>query len=755
MTFLTTGSPDAVTSAADINSATNISGTNWVGNVFTGVGEQNNYSYVGINLQVDEAGTLTFEFSQDGTNWSNYPVSHQFEITDGINEVHGAWKGTRWIRVKYTGSDGSRTYFRLRTMYSNNPVTLTAPLSQSITSDQDAFVTRAVLTGENPQGSFINQKTDGLAFSTTSLLAGSTLSSSMTAGSTDVVVADGSDFPSSGILRIDSETLTYSSKSVNTLSGLTRPDATEHDSGATVGQVFDSGILDLSGFSQVQTDVVSDKSGIMHFFFYQDSAGTDLLRDIQIPYQDNDGFKLYASPAFAPYVCYKFYCGPSTQTDFYYDTKFTTKALNGQILGVNDYISPKMVANLGRNVIVGQDAQGTFKNVDVTYDGNLSVAIKNPKSAFGDLRTTELSPSVQVTFPYNINTDIVLVTTTETGTVTHANSMAIVSSGSNANATSNLRSKDIIKYRPGLGALCRYTTLYQTSVANSTQIHGPGDSNDGFFFGYNGTQFGILSRRNSVDTWIPQSSWSEDVMDGTGITTMILDPSKLNVYAIEYQWLGAGEINFSIEDESTGEFVVVHKIKYANKYTLPSTLNPSFPITMNITKSGADTTDLVMQSASMAGFVEGKAVVTGPVDSHFDDGLHSSETALFSLRNKTTINSITNRTIAYLLNLSVSNDANKMAIFRIYLNATLSGGTWSDINGANSIMESDAGAKFTYDNINGGKLLYTVPVGINTGDTFAFPEFKYKILPGETLTVTSETATAGLMGASLNWQEDW
>jgi hypothetical protein len=72
------------TSAIGVNSDTAISGGNWTSNTYVGAGEQNDYSYVAINLQTDEDGTLTFEFSQDGTNWSEYPTV-DFTVADTLD----------------------------------------------------------------------------------------------------------------------------------------------------------------------------------------------------------------------------------------------------------------------------------------------------------------------------------------------------------------------------------------------------------------------------------------------------------------------------------------------------------------------------------------------------------------------------------------------------------------------------------------------------------------------------------------------
>ena len=119
---------------------------------------------------------------------------------------------------------------------------------------------------------------------------------------------------------------------------------------------------------------------------------------------------------------------------------------------------------------------------------------KNQKTAFGDLLTSELSPIVQVQFPYNLNTDIWEIRDNK-GTSSVVNNMANLSTGASANQSSSLLSRIPVKYNPGQVALCRFTALYTTGVANFTQYVGIGTEMDGYFFGFNGTTFGILRRQ--------------------------------------------------------------------------------------------------------------------------------------------------------------------------------------------------------------------------------------------------------------------
>ncbi len=119
------------------------------------------------------------------------------------------------------------------------------------------------------------------------------------------------------------------------------------------------------------------------------------------------------------------------------------------------------------------------------------------KTAFDELAVAEPTPVVQVQFPYNINTDIWEIRDNN-GTASVSNNLANLSTGAGANQSSTILTRTPVKYNPGQGALCRFTAIYTTGVANSTQWVGIGNATDGYFFGYNGATFGILRRQGGL-----------------------------------------------------------------------------------------------------------------------------------------------------------------------------------------------------------------------------------------------------------------
>ena len=147
---------------------------------------------------------------------------------------------------------------------------------------------------------------------------------------------------------------------------------------------------------------------------------------------------------------------------------------------------------------------------------------EDEKTAFGELAIAEPTPTVQLQFPYNINTDIIEKRENNAGTITQADGMAVMQSGASANSAAHLLSRIPIKYNPGQGVVVRFTALFTTGVANSIQVAGVGEVGDGLFFGYNGTAFSILRREKGVPE-IQTLTVTTGAVTATGNITINLD----------------------------------------------------------------------------------------------------------------------------------------------------------------------------------------------------------------------------------------
>jgi len=378
-------------------------------------------------------------------------------------------------------------------------------------------------------------------------------------------------------------------------------------------------------------------------------------------------------------------------------------------------------------------------------------AVFSNADAFGNLTTSSLLPRIQLQFPYNINTDEVSTSTTGSGTVTHSTPFAVLSTTAAINSSASFTSKNNLHYKTGEGGLCLFTAIYTPGVSGSIQEAGLGDSVNSLNFCFNNSTFGINRRSNSVDNFIAQSAWNKDKMDGSGASGMTLDPTKGNVYKIQYQWLGFGELNFYIENPNTGRFAWVHSIQYANSNTSTSLLNPSMPLYAKVANTSNDS-NISLKVPSMAAFVEGALVDLGLINSISNSkSAITTETNILTIKNNATFNSILNRKSVTPLFLSSTNTGIADVTYRLKLNATLGGApSFTNISTNTSVVSYDVAGT----TVTGGR---QVAIFFSQGNTNA--QIDLKNIPiimnnSDTLTVSATSSGAAISpSVALTWTE--
>ena len=75
-------------------------------------------------------------------------------------------------------------------------------------------------------------------------------------------------------------------------------------------------------------------------------------------------------------------------------------------------------------------------------------------------------------------------------------------------------------------------------------------------------------------------SWNYDKVDGSGASGMVLDPTKCQIFEIDFQWLGVGRVRFSVFNED--EIVVLHEDFHANVEAVPYMKTPTLPVRYEI-----------------------------------------------------------------------------------------------------------------------------------------------------------------------------
>ena len=278
-----------------------------------------------------------------------------------------------------------------------------------------------------------------------------------------------------------------------------------------------------------------------------------------------------------------------------------------------------------------------------------------------------------------------------------------------------------------------------------------------------GTTAQTKAGADSTDTFIPQSSFNGDTLDGTGRSGFTIDPTKYNIFQTGIQYLGAGTIDFRIRAAPSGnnpEWILFHTIRNPNTLTATNFGNPSFPFTAAAYSAGS-TTNLTVKTASFAGFIEGGRYLHGPRFSYFRQLTTVGDTnyqALFTVMNSKYYASRTNQAVINIISVSGALKHNSPCIFYLIRNGALVGNPNFSSYATNSCSLFDnTAATVTVSGNN--QIIWSGHLG-DTGEIdhhFNPNEFEELTLqPGEWLTLAakSSTGTPTYVTGSINTRED-
>ena len=435
---------------------------------------------------------------------------------------------------------------------------------------------------------------------------------------------------------------------------------------------------------------------------------------------------------------------------------------------------------------------GVYEPIASNGENSLVVTVADPRTAFGELSVAQNTPIAQTDFVYGINTVITSnVASGSNASVTSTNGLLTLTANAAAGSSMAMfRPKKFIKYRPGESSVTRITGLFTSGApANSLQFVGSGflepSSNaiiDGMGFGYQGASFGIFWFRDSTTTFIPQASWNLDTMQGTGKSGITLDPTKLNIFELKFQYLGGGNLFFYVLSALTGRWIHVHMIQNAGTLVSPVFRDPTMHAMWysNCYAVGVNTPVLV-QGGSCGQFLEGQRRFLGPKGAvaYAPSGAvtNNTNTMMFALRNALYFNGIPNRSQAHIRSISFggngvgtgSNQANGVVALSLIRNPTSGGpavfapynGTLGNggVSGSNIFGQSSMSSNVSQlTALTGGNVGFThvVSLGGQSGP-IDMTDFEIVLNPGDTLCFTANVVSQNgtcFIGSSAFWVED-
>lgn len=327
-----------------------------------------------------------------------------------------------------------------------------------------------------------------------------------------------------------------------------------------------------------------------------------------------------------------------------------------------------------------------------------------------------------------------------------------------------------VRYEPGQGLVARFTGLFQQStktapdLAPMTQYLGVGNGvistrtvTNFLGFGYinqglasNTDNFGIIYIRNGVRAFYPHTSWNIDKADGT-YQLPAIDLTKIQVYQINVQYLGAGAITFYMENSSTGLFLPVHQLTFNTGTTTSLTFSELGFIMYSKPEAGCVptfNTDYI-GCGSFAIGIDGPII--DPIDRYCVSSsksiLAATNTHVFSVRCDSTWFSVDNHIPLIIDTLSFSCSGAKPVSFFIYRNATITTPTF--VANYPTLVPMSSDTVGTFSAIGSGQIVYASNVGKDGNADISLMKYNLMAQPGDVFSVVAYSAQASDVVCSL------
>jgi len=297
------------------------------------------------------------------------------------------------------------------------------------------------------------------------------------------------------------------------------------------------------------------------------------------------------------------------------------------------------------------------------------------------------------TFQYGKETDVWDERVVGVGTATHSvnASNVILEVGSTAGSKVIRQTKQVMRYIPGRSATLAFAIRLEQPKVGIRRRFGLFDEYNGAFFEDDGGTYSYVIRSTTTgittETRVTRENWNGEKFDGNGYTGVTADPTKQQMISINYEWYGAGLVQFNWLMKN--ETIHSHTFDNANTNNTVWCGTPFLPIRVEIENiTGVAGTHYLYQGSNSL-IQEGEPEKLGTLLSISNPITGTTMTAantfypIISLRLKP--NNLT--AVMLLRSLQAATNDNTNVYWRLIENTTLTGGTWVDHPDPNSFME--------------------------------------------------------------------
>ncbi len=160
------------------------------------------------------------------------------------------------------------------------------------------------------------------------------------------------------------------------------------------------------------------------------------------------------------------------------------------------------------------------------------------------------------------------------------------------------------KYIPGITNTMLMTINPGAGKDNVTKRWGMYNEENGIFFAQIDGALALVIRTSTngtpVDKVIPSDQWNGDRLDGTGLSKMLFDTSKANIFWVDFQWLGVGVVRWGVY-QPNGSKILVHTEHNANRNSTVYMGSANLPVRWEIENTGdtASSSEMKVLNASV------------------------------------------------------------------------------------------------------------------------------------------------------------
>lgn len=359
-----------------------------------------------------------------------------------------------------------------------------------------------------------------------------------------------------------------------------------------------------------------------------------------------------------------------------------------------------------------------------------------------------------------------LITGTGSSTYDQYQSMVLLEVGGTAGDSVIRQTKRVQRYIPGRQSEVSMVFRWFPVATGVRRRLGLFDELDGVYFEDGGDgSFYVVIRRNTadgpVDTRVARADWNVDRLDGTGPSGIIANPNAIQQVSIEYEWYGAGQVEFNFIINNNK--YPVHQFNHANIVEYTWAASASLPIRVELTNvTGESAGPHYFWQGSHSFSTEGTTTLLGRQKAIANPltGYTLSAANIFypvvAIRLKT--NALRSVVVPDFYTGATLDNTN--VFVRVIEGTTVTGGTWIDYDSESSVQYNITGTA-----LSGGTILDTVFVSAtNQGNIYKLPERGITQLNRQTTTTLSDTASTFVIAiaatnankdgwASLGWIE--